>query len=78
VHKNSVAVTIPSRPAAPVFNDLQDYWFDSDGDASTGDHVGRYQPGWYGVDVPKTGTTIRVKNFSAQGKFLHIEVSAAK
>ena len=78
VHKNSVPVTVPSQPAASVFNDLQDYWFDFDGDASTGSHIGRYQPGWYGVKVPKTGTTIRVKNFSAQGKFLHIEVAPEK
>jgi immune inhibitor A len=78
VHKNSVPVTIPSRPAEPVFNDLRDYWFATDSDMSGAQHVGRYQPGWYGVRVPKTGTTIRVKNYSKQGKFLHIEVGAAK
>ena len=30
------------------------------GHGATGSHVGRYQPGWYSVDVPNTGTTIRV------------------
>ena len=30
-------------------------------------HPGRYQPGWYGVDVPKTGTTMRVKDLPGNG-----------
>jgi immune inhibitor A len=34
-------------------------------------------PGWTGVDVPKTGTTIRVKGVSAQGKFMEIQVAPA-
>jgi len=75
VHKNGNPTTIPSRPAVPVFDDTKDYWFNCDQDACTPNHPGtgpggiggRYQPGWYSVRVPKTGTTIRVKNMSGQG-----------
>jgi len=78
INKNSQPVTIPSQPAVPVFDDRKDYWFNCDGDACTGSHVGRYQPGWYGVNVPKTGTQIRVKGTSAQGNFMQVEVSPAR
>jgi immune inhibitor A len=61
-----------------VFNDLKDWWFNADGDAATGEHVGRYQPGWYGVDVPKTGTTIRVVGTSLDAKFMQVEVGLAR
>ena len=74
VHKNSRPTTIPSRPAAPVFDDTKDYWFANDGDGGTGSHVGRYQPGWYSVKVPKTGTTIRVKSVATTG-FMQVEVA---
>ncbi len=77
VHKNSQPTTIPARPAVPVFNDLNTYWYDCDTDACTGAHVGRYQPGWYGVDVPKTGTTIRVKSVSTPG-FMQVQVAPAR
>ncbi len=53
--------TIPSSPAIPTFDDTKTYWFNGDGHGVTGAHVGRYQPGWYSVDVPKTGTTISVR-----------------
>jgi immune inhibitor A len=52
VDKDSQPTRIKSQPAVPVFNDLKDYWFNSDQHAATGDHVGRYQPGWSGVQVP--------------------------
>jgi immune inhibitor A len=52
--------------AAPVFNDLQDYWFPND-EHSTGQHEGRFQPGWYSVQVPKTGTTIKVVKVDKRG-----------
>ena len=77
VHKNSQPTTIPSQPAVPVFNDLNTYWFNCDTDACTGSHVGRYQPGWYGVNVPKTGTQIRVKSLTQSG-FMQVEVSPVK
>ncbi|MCF6377063.1 immune inhibitor A [Nocardioides KLBMP 9356] len=52
--------TIASKPANPVFDDTRTYWYGSDAHGTTGKHPGRYQPGWYSVDVPKTGTMIRV------------------
>jgi immune inhibitor A len=78
VHKDSKPSTIPSQPAVPVFDDRNDYWFNADADAATGSHVGRYQPGWNSVAVPKTGTQIRVKSVSGQGKLMQVEVRPAK
>ncbi len=51
---------IPSQKAVPVFDDTATWWFGADAHGATGEHPGRYQPGWYSVDVPRTGTTIRV------------------
>ena len=59
LHKDGKPFSMPSLPAVPTFNDLNSYWSNADGDGATGTHVGRYQPGWYSVNVPKTGTTIR-------------------
>jgi immune inhibitor A len=75
VHKNSQPTSIPSAAAVSVFDDTKTWWFNNDGHGATGSHVGRYQPGWYGVDVPKTGTLIRVKSVSSQGDFMQVEVS---
>jgi len=77
INKNSQAITIASQPAVPVFDDTKTWWFNADQHAATGAHVGRYQPGWYGVNVPKTGTTIRVVNDStgAQGMYMQLEVN---
>lgn len=47
----------------------------ADEHGATGSHPGRYQPGWYGVDVPKTGTTIRVVSSSMQGNSLNVLVA---
>jgi immune inhibitor A len=54
----------PSLPGVPVFNDLNDYWFAETSAA--------------GVIVPKTGTTIRVVNTSAQDSFMQIQVTAGR
>ncbi len=77
INKNSQPITIASQPAVPVFDDTKTWWFNADQHAATGAHVGRYQPGWYGVNVPKTGTTIRVVNDStgAQGMYMQLEVN---
>jgi immune inhibitor A len=75
VHINSQATTIPSQPAVPTFDDTKDWWFNADEHASTGSHTGRYQPGWNGVKVPKTGTTITVKSGGPQSAFLQVEVA---
>jgi immune inhibitor A len=73
VNKNGQPTVIASQKAAKRFNDLNDYWFATDGDV----HVGRYQPDWVGVKVPKTGTTITVKKRNRQGS-LDVRVDVAK
>ncbi len=75
VHKDSRPTTIASSPAVPVFDDTKTWWYDCDAHACTGAHVGRYQPGWNGVDVPKTGTTIQVVSESKQGNALNVLVA---
>ncbi len=59
----------------PAFDDTKTWWSNSDEHAATGAHKGRYQPGWYGVDVPKTGTTITVVNSSKQGNAMTVLVA---
>jgi immune inhibitor A len=69
--------SVPSRPAVSTFDDRNTYWFATDGHTTgpNGTHVGRYQPGWYSVDVPKTGTTITVVSQSKQGNQLNLQVN---
>ncbi|HEX2194104.1 MAG TPA: immune inhibitor A domain-containing protein [Candidatus Limnocylindria bacterium] len=74
LHNNGVAATIPAKPAVPVFRDSRDYWFNCDEHACTGEHDGRYQPGWYSVDVPNTGTKVRVKSVSSTG-FMQVDIN---
>jgi immune inhibitor A len=76
LHKDGVPTSIGSRPGVPVFNDLNTYWFAGDGH-SAASH-GRHQVQWQSVNVPKTGTTIRVKNTSAHGEFMQVEVAPAR
>ncbi len=57
--------TLPGNGGTSVFDDTLDWWYDSDEHGShASDH---YQPGWYGVDVPKTGTTVSVKKMMKNG-----------
>ena len=58
--------TVRPEPAQPVFNDRATTGSTSD-EHGTGDHPGFYEPEWMGVDVPKTGTTIRVLKVSKTG-----------
>jgi immune inhibitor A len=58
--------TLPARKAVRVFDDTRRYWSDSD-QHGAGEHVGHYQPGWYSVAVPRTGTTIRVIKTTKKG-----------
>ncbi|MEO6791063.1 MAG: peptidase M6, partial [Ornithinibacter sp.] len=53
LHLNGVPAKVPSQKAQPVFDDTKTWW-------TGGSAPGRYQPGWNGVDVPKTGTTVKV------------------
>lgn len=63
LNRNSVATTWASQPAVPGFDDTQSWWSASNFN------------GWVGVDVPKTGTKIRVKSTSAQGAFMQVQVN---
>jgi immune inhibitor A len=54
-------------PANAFFNDFEDYWVAPD---TLIGHLG-----WAGVQVPKTGTTIRVLNTSAHGNFMQVHVN---
>lgn len=78
VHKDSVAATVPSQPAVKTFDDTLTWWYNADQHAATGDHDGRYQPGWTGVNVPKTGTTITVTGATKNGGHLNITVAPKK
>ena len=72
---NGAATSVPSRPGVAVFDDLQDWWVSGDpGDNPSG---GRYQSEWNSVNVPKTGTQIRVKS-ETPGGFTQIEVRPSK
>jgi immune inhibitor A len=73
LHKEGVPATIASKPAVPTFDDTKTWWYNCDADACTGSHAGRYQPGWYSVDVPKTGTTVTVKG-KGNGGHLNVQV----
>ena len=74
LHYLSDPFKLTAKRARPVFNDMRDWWFDQD-EHSTGEHVGRYQPGWNSVDVPKTGTKIRVVRVRDNG-FMKIRVGS--
>ena len=73
LHYGGVEQTLRGRAAEPLFDDMQDWWYDSD-EHSIGEHEGRYQPGWYSVDVPKTGTTIRVVRVNKRTGVMTIRV----
>jgi immune inhibitor A len=69
--------TVPSRPGVRTFDDRNTYWYGTDGHTTgpNGTHPGRYQPGWYSVDVPKTGTTITVVSQAKHGNQLNLQVN---
>ena len=66
LHFRGQKFMVRSQSAVPLFDDTLDWWFDGD-EHGTGVHAGHYQPGWYSVDVPKTGTTIRVVKVNKRG-----------
>ena len=70
---SSVVGTIAGQPGVRTFDDTLTWWYDADEHAATGEHAGRYQPGWYSVDPPKTGTTISV--LSAKGSTMTVKVA---
>ena len=75
LHKEGVAASVPSRPAVRVFDDTKQWWFPADEHTVAGVHPGRYQAAWYSVDVPKTGSTIRVNGFGKQGSQINLTVN---
>jgi immune inhibitor A len=75
LHKDSIASRIASKPAVSTFDDTLQWWFNRDEHAATGSHVGRYQPGWSSVNVPKTGTTIAVLKSTRNGGELTVRVA---
>ena len=75
LHLNGEPTVLPGKGAVRVFDDSRTYWFNCDDHACTGDHEGHYQPGWSSVQVPNTGTVVRVKSVSGTG-FMQIEVKA--
>jgi immune inhibitor A len=73
LHLKGTAATIPSRAAVSTFDDDRSYFQDCDPHGCTGAHPGRYQPGWYSVDHPHTGTVVRVRSIDRFG-FMRIDV----
>jgi immune inhibitor A len=75
LHNAGVAGSVASQPAVRTFDDTANWWTASDGhvDRKSGAHPGRYQPGWYGVDPPNTGTTITVQ--SSSGGAMTVQVA---
>ena len=68
LHAGGERYRLRSHAGQPRFDDTMDWWFDYDEHASgTETHPGHYQPGWYSVDVPETGTTIKVVKVTRAG-----------
>jgi immune inhibitor A len=67
LHANSVEGCFESLPANPLFDDTLSYWVAPD------PSIGNL--GWASVQVPRTGTTIRVVGTSSQGDFLQLVVA---
>ena len=76
IHQDSKKILLRGQAAVPVFDDTLDWWFPGD-EHGSGAHVGRYQPGWFSVDVPKTGTTIEVVKVNKKG-VMTVRVSRAR
>ena len=58
--------SVASQPGVSVFDDRLTWWYGSD-EHGGATHPGRYKPGWYSVNPPKTGTTMRVQGFQDNG-----------
>jgi immune inhibitor A len=77
IHYLSKAVQLKSRPGVRTFNDRQQWWYNRDEHTVT-THPGRYQPGWYSVNVPDTGTTISVVKVDKKSKAMTVRVGRAR
>jgi immune inhibitor A len=73
LHSGDLTLNVSSKRAVPLFDDSRSYWVNGHpGDAAAN---GRYQSEWASVNVPNTGTTIRVVTVSAQGSFMQVNVN---
>jgi immune inhibitor A len=70
LHKEGVATTFASKPGETVFDDTRSWWTASD----PGDALGHYQASWVGVNVPKTGTSVKVKSTNKKKHSVDIEI----
>jgi immune inhibitor A len=75
VHKDGVPTRIRSQAAVSTFNDLKTWWYPSDNHSA--ESHGRYQVGWTSVNVPKTGTKIRITNIESNGNIIEVQVRPA-
>ena len=76
LHLNSEPTTIGSKPAVRLFDDMRSWWSGDDGHSAAAH--GRFQPGWTSVNVPQSGTTIKVMAESHGGRVLHVAVNPHK
>jgi len=76
LHFKGQPFTLRGESAVPLFDDTVDWWFAGD-EHGTGEHAGHYQPGWYGVDVPETGTTIRVVKVNKKTGVMKVRVGTS-
>jgi immune inhibitor A len=76
LHLAGVETTFKSQPGQPSFDDRMDWWTASD----PGDTIGTgrvYKAAWIGVNVPKTGTKIKVKGATKKDYSVDVEITPA-
>ncbi len=76
IHYMSSPVNLPAEPGVSKFDDMLDWWFSRD-EHTVGTHPGHYQPGWYSVNVPKTGTTIKVVDVDKKTHVMTVRVGTS-
>jgi immune inhibitor A len=77
IHYVGQRVVLRAHAAVPLFDDTLDWWFGRDEHTVT-THPGHYQPGWYSVDVPRTGTTIRVLHVNRTSHTMTVRVGRSR
>jgi immune inhibitor A len=77
IHYISSPVNLPAESGVSTFDDMLDWWFSRD-EHTVGTHPGRYQPGWYSVNVPKTGTTIKVMSVDKKTHVMTVRVGTSR
>jgi immune inhibitor A len=77
IHWLGQKVTLPTERAVPRFDDTLNWWYGRD-EHTVDTHPGRYQPGWYSVNVPKTGTTIRVLYVNRKTHVMAVRVGTSR